>query len=132
VSALAVTPSTVYAGGWFSSVSGLPQSSLVGIGLSALVDVPGSSPLAELRFTRLSPNPTSGTTRIGYALPRGGHVRLSVCDLQGRLIARPVDELRPAGDDVAIWEPDPWGSGLYFLRLEYAGRSLTRRLVLIR
>ena len=102
------------------------------LNVSPTVDVPAAPPLPEPSIAFLGPNPTSGPTRIGYALPGGGHVRLTVCDLQGRLVARPVDGWRPAGDHQAIWEPGLYGSGLYFLRLEYAGRSVTRRLALIR
>ena len=58
-------------------------------------------------------------------------MRLGVYDVRGRLIARPVDELRPAGDYVAVWEPGPRSSGLYSLRLEFEGQSVSKRVILI-
>jgi len=46
--------------------------------------------VAEFAFTRLRPNPASGLARIEYALPQPAWVRISVHDVQGRLVARPV------------------------------------------
>ena len=130
--ALDVSGSNVYAGGSFSTIAGLPHSGLACFFPSELVDVPASPRVGDLTFTRLSPNPTRGRARISYSLSQSGHVRLSVYDVQGRLIARPVDEVRPAGNHLTIWEPGSRGLGLYIVRLEYAGRSLAKRLVVIR
>ncbi|TMQ70505.1 MAG: T9SS type A sorting domain-containing protein [Candidatus Eisenbacteria bacterium] len=131
--ALTASGISVYAGGSFASTGTFPHSGIAGFIPPELVSVPLPAPAPiELAFTRLSPNPTAGRTRIEYAIPVAGHVRLGVYDVQGRLLSRPIDEIRSAGHHVVAWEPGSRSSGLYFLRLEYGGRRVTRNLVLIR
>jgi hypothetical protein len=69
-----------------------------------------------------------------FALPRAGHVRLHVHDIQGRLVRVLVDEKREAGIHRASWDgldshERPAANGVYFLRLEAEGRSLTSKAV---
>jgi hypothetical protein len=38
----------------------------------------------------------------------------------------------PAGTHIVDWTPDTVSNGIYFYRLDAAGRSLTRKAVLVR
>ena len=77
--------------------------------------------------------PTFGLARIEYTLAQPARVRISVHDVQGRLVALPVNEMRPAGRHEATWDDARSArAGFYFVRFEAAGRSETKRLVLIR
>jgi len=82
----------------------------------------------------LRPNPTTGSATIRYALPREANVRLSVLDIQGREVARLENSARPAGEHSLVWNARSGGrtlaAGLYLVRLEVEGRTLTRRVVL--
>ncbi len=83
------------------------------------------------------PNPAHGSARIAYSLPGAGHVRLAVYDLTGARVRTLVDADRAAGVASATWDGrDTAGNsvraGAYFVRLEFAGRSLTQRLVMTR
>lgn len=80
------------------------------------------------------PNPFDGSTSIRFSLSRPGRAILTVYDVTGRIVRRLVDEERPAGlHDV------PWGgrnaeghvvpAGIYFVRMESAAFSGTRKLV---
>ena len=83
------------------------------------------------------PNPFVSSTQFAYALPASGHVRLSLYDVRGRRVATMVDAEQTAGPHTLRWEGrDAAGgslpSGAYFARLEFAGHSEVRKVVLVR
>jgi hypothetical protein len=132
VRALTSGAGALYAGGDFTSLGPYPRLSLAGVLPLETVGVP-EAPVVELAPLRLSPNPTSSTARIDYVLRRAGHVRIGVYDTQGRRIALPVDEARPAGRGSATWNARGEGArpGLYFIRVEAPGMRVAKRLVLV-
>jgi len=75
------------------------------------------------------PNPFTRSTTVHFRLPAAGAVRLAVYDLAGRQVTRLLDETRPAGDYAVLWQPGDAPSGIYYVRLESAGRSVTQRCV---
>jgi hypothetical protein len=87
-------------------------------------------------LTRLSPNPTSGATRIEYAVSQQEKVRLSVLDVAGRVMEVLVEGSLPPGRYSARWDGrrgrTSLAPGLYFLRWESPGRMMTERIVMIR
>jgi len=94
----------------------------------------GADPTPELSLSRPSPNPARGSARIGFSLPSSGRVSLEVYDVAGRVERRLIEDELPAGAHTQVWDlRDGAGSlasaGLYFVRLEAAGRRLTQRLV---
>jgi hypothetical protein len=93
-------------------------------------------PVADFELAPVQPNPLRGAGRIGFALPRAAHVRLSVIDVQGREVAVLAEGVREAGRHQVGWEgaggSGRVGPGLYFVRLSVAGRSLVRRTVVTR
>jgi len=52
-----------------------------------------------------------------------------VYDLAGRLVARLLDEARPAGEHAVAWQPGNVPSGVYYVRLESGERVVTKRCV---
>jgi photosystem II stability/assembly factor-like uncharacterized protein len=83
------------------------------------------------------PNPFRGHVELTATLPRAGHVRLSIHDVQGRLVAVVADEPLPAGRVARVWDGRDHGgdrvaAGAYFARLEGAGEVITKRVVHIR
>ena len=77
----------------------------------------------ELHLDPPLPNPFRVMTGIGFVLPVAGRVRLTVSDVEGRLVATLVDGCRSAGHQAAVWQGrlDAGRPGLYFLRLEHGG-----------
>jgi len=91
--------------------------------------------LAPLALAPVTPNPVAGPATIAFALPRATDVRLVVCDLQGRVVANLIDGVRPAGQNRVRWDVrtgNDLPSGLYFVSLTAEGRTLVRRVSLVR
>jgi len=86
----------------------------------------------EIALRRPTPNPASGPTTLRYALPREARVSLMIYDAAGRRVRQLVSGAQPAGEHVLAWDQRDEGGvavgpGLYFVRLEVDGRTLTQR-----
>jgi hypothetical protein len=101
--------------------------------VAGVVPEPGLT--ATLELSAPSPNPTVEGTQLRYSLPFASFVRLSVTDVAGRQVAVLARQLEGPGAHSATWDGrDAGGSrvsaGLYFVRLESAGRTLSQKIVL--
>ena len=89
----------------------------------------------ELGLDPVAPNPAVRAARVEFALPREAPVRVSLLDVQGRQVALLADGRYPAGRHVIEWNGRLGGglapSGLYFVRLQAAGRSFVRRIAFV-
>lgn len=82
------------------------------------------------------PNPVRRSTRLHYALPTGGPVRLSVFDIQGRELRVLLDGWQDAGAGSLGWDGrDAEGrvlpSGLYLARLSSVAGTQAAKLLLL-
>jgi hypothetical protein len=125
---LSASGSTLYVGGKFRTIGGLPTARLAEISF-ATKPVP---PAPALALAQSAPNPARTTAIIHFTLPAAGPVTLEVFDVQGRRVATLLDRQMhaPGGHDVLV-RADQWGSGAYFYRLEAAGRSATRKMIVV-
>jgi len=83
------------------------------------------------------PNPFTRSTMVALALPRTAAVKLSVCDVQGRVVNTLLNGTVSAG-----WSRVTWGGtsasgvraapGVYMMRLAVEGRVITRTVLLLR
>jgi hypothetical protein len=78
------------------------------------------------------PNPFNAATKIEFALPHPGPVRLEVFDLLGRRVAILVDGEYPAGVHAVTWNGGGAPSGVYTYRLAAGGFSENRKMVLLK
>ncbi len=83
------------------------------------------------------PNPVRGEGTIAFALPRAGVASLKVFDVRGRCVRTLIDGAVTAGANVALWDGrDDAGhvlpDGVYVYRLQTAGTTLTRKLLVVR
>lgn len=92
-----------------------------------------SGPTAPLAFTmsKVAPNPIQSTGSLRFTVPERGHVRLHIFNVAGREIARPVDEVLEPGSRVVRLVPSRLAAGVYFFRLEWNGKALTRRFSIV-
>jgi hypothetical protein len=79
------------------------------------------------------PNPFNSSSRITFVLQMDEHARLSLYDLQARLVATLIDAPLARGRHDLVFNGSALPSGLYFLRLQ-AGHEVSQvtRLLLIR
>ena len=78
------------------------------------------------------PNPFNPQTTIRFSLPHDGPVRLRIYNLLGELAATPLDEYRRAGEQEVHFDAYGLASGLYLCRLEFAGESRVRKMIIAR
>ncbi len=105
----------------------------------SLVD-PGSGIVGGERLFALRqnvPNPFNPVTRIAYSIPRAAHVRLTIYDVNGRVVRSLVDSDMAPNDYVSVWNgrTDQGGeaaSGIYLYRLTADGKELERKMILLR
>jgi hypothetical protein len=101
-------------------------------GATSLPDEVGTLIPLSFALDQNSPNPFGGRTTIRFALPREGHVRLRVFDVNGREIATLVNEEVGVGMHEVDWEGSDVASGVYFYRLETPGFASTRKLLVVK
>jgi hypothetical protein len=111
-----------------ATVTLLPSGALTGVDDSVGV---------ALAFGRPTPDPALERTRLAYALPHAGRVRLAVYDLAGRLVRRLEDGAEAAGVHGRDWDlTDDRGArvraGMYFARFEADGQRMERRVIVAR
>ncbi len=120
--------STLFVGGKFRTIGGLPTASLAAISFPS-PPVPAPPRLA---LAQSAPNPARTTAIIHFTLPAAGPVTLEVFDIQGRRVATLLKrQVRAAGEHDVLVRADQWGSGAYFYRLQAAGRSATRKMIVV-
>ena len=78
------------------------------------------------------PNPFNPSTVISYSLKTAGQARLTVYDLLGREVAVLVDGIQSEGQHFVTFSAARFASGVYFYRLESAGTSLIKKMLLLK
>ncbi|MBN2172349.1 MAG: VCBS repeat-containing protein [Candidatus Krumholzibacteriota bacterium] len=102
------------------------------------VGVDDPEPAARFALLQNHPNPFNPTTTIAYTLAAPSPARLSIYDLQGRLVRTLRDEaLQPAGYHELVWNGrDDAGeavpSGVYIYRLDTGSDQAAGRMVLLK
>jgi endonuclease I len=78
------------------------------------------------------PNPFNPTTAIRFTLDAGRRTRLAVYDVLGREVTVLIDGPMPAGAHSVTFDASTLTSGVYIVRLEAGGMSMTRRVTLLK
>jgi hypothetical protein len=105
---------------------------------AASVLAPEDRPEApKTAFLRARPNPFNPRTEIRYSLERAGRARIVVYDVRGRRIQTLVDERLKAGLHSVIWHGNDTrgssvASGVYYLKMVFAEKTLTQAITLVR
>jgi hypothetical protein len=115
-----------------------PYLKLVYSTITGIDDDPSSGP-TRLALSQNYPNPFNPATRIEYAVPVGAPtvVRLRIYDVAGHLVRTLVDAPQPGGVYTVTWDGKNDGgssvaSGVYFYRLQWNGRTESKKMVLLR
>ena len=108
------------------------------LGYDSVAEVPDRDVPERSGLRQNVPNPFNPRTRIEYVVPEGGgHVRLEIYDMRGRLQRVLVDHFQTGGEQQVFWDGrDGLGrelaSGVYFYRLDAGSFGETKRMVLMR
>jgi FG-GAP-like repeat/FG-GAP repeat len=123
---------------WFSLAANGHSEADVRTAASAVTGVALASPGASAPWLEpCAPNPFTIATRLSYALPDRGRVRLAVYDVSGREIAVLADDVHDSGRYSCTWDGHSTSgrrvpAGVYFARLEVGGRVEAEKIVLAR
>jgi len=135
VNKLSVSGLTVYAGGGFTWMGGLPQSGIAGMSSYASSVPTGGDPIPE--DFQVMPNPVHGQVTVAFNLEAATAVALEIYDASGRRVWSYPPTMLDAGRQTLRWDgrrdsDRAARSGVYFLRLHGAGIDLTKRVALLK
>ena len=105
--------------------------------LSSSVERPDAKLPQKLSLQKNYPNPFNQGTTIRYALPEAGLVSIRVYNMNGQRVADLVNADMPAGRHVVRWDGrtsagQAAATGVYFYRLQFENRVLSRKFLLLR
>jgi hypothetical protein len=100
-------------------------------------DITGADAPKAYRLAQNYPNPFNPSTTIKYDMKAKGLVTVKIYDVAGRLVRTLVDDVKDTGAYSAVWDGGnntgtTVASGIYFYKMETAGFSATKKLVLLR
>lgn len=83
------------------------------------------------------PNPFNPSTVIKYQLPESGIVNLVVYNVLGKEVVELVNEFQPAGIYELTWDGktksgEKIASGIYFYRLSYQDKIITKKMIMLK
>lgn len=78
------------------------------------------------------PNPFNPVTCIKFTLTQTGPVSLTIFDVTGREFERLICEVLSPGTYNYLYEPSNMASGVYFYSLAADGKTLTKKMILIK
>jgi hypothetical protein len=94
---------------------------------STTTDV-STTPVQGLAFVA-APNPARSDVSLTFSLDHAIRVRVSVYDVAGREVARPVSDELLEGRVTRVWTPRALPSGVYYVRTTIGGRAQVRKLI---
>ena len=99
----------------------------------AIVQLSGTTPLPEtVALNESYPNPFNPSTNISFAVPQDMHVNLSVYDINGRVVAELVNEMKNTDTYNVVWNAHSNASGVYFIKLVAGNAVHTQKIMLIK
>lgn len=78
------------------------------------------------------PNPFNPSTKISYKLTRSSFVRLSIYDINGRLVDTLVNEQKNAGSYTVKWNASNLSSGIYIYRIDAGNFSSVKKCLVVK
>ncbi|HBC46920.1 MAG TPA: hypothetical protein DEO84_01830 [candidate division Zixibacteria bacterium] len=110
---------------------------IVGTGAAQAVEDDDASLPVDFAISQNYPNPFNPSTKIAFAIPQAGPVKLELFDLLGRKIATLLDGSLEAGRHTIEWDGksesgNTVSSGIYFARLKAGDKSGLIRMTLLK
>ncbi len=87
---------------------------------------------SSLTLSGAYPNPFNSTTTVKYNIPYASYASLNLYNLSGQLVRTIVSDRITAGVHRTILNGSDMASGLYVIQLQSTGRSISRKVLLIK
>lgn len=106
--------------------------------LNAAIAQNSPSPAGEpsvtgtVSFRGAHPNPFTASTSLRYALPRAGHVQMSIYNVAGQRVETLVDRDMEAGEHTVEFAAKRLPAGTYFVQMTANGERAARTVILVR
>ena len=78
------------------------------------------------------PNPSSGNAAISFSLEQTEKVSINVFEMSGRLVKSLSDKVFEKGEHRINWNAENITAGIYFVKMQTAGFSETKKLVVVK
>ncbi len=78
------------------------------------------------------PNPFNPSTVINYGLPKAGEVRLDIYNIMGQRVETLVNTDQRPGLHSVVWNGSDYSNGIYFYKLRFRGKTITKRMTLLK
>ena len=88
--------------------------------------------LNEFKLFSNYPNPFNNTTRFRYNIPKASDVKISIYDINGRLITTLVDYYHQSGEHKITWNSANESSGIYYFKLSAGNFIDVKKCTLIK
>ncbi|MEO8666074.1 MAG: T9SS type A sorting domain-containing protein [Ignavibacteria bacterium] len=95
-----------------------------------------SSVIEDFHLHQNYPNPFNPTTNIDFTIPKDGNVKLSLYDIEGKLVSTISDEFRTAGYYSVKLNATNLSSGVYYYKAEFnnglSSAFLVKKMVVLK
>jgi hypothetical protein len=86
---------------------------------------------------RVRPNPLNPTTELSFTTSQAGRVRVAIYDMQGRLVATLLDEVRASGEQRLTWDGSnarnqKVASGVYYFQIQTAEGRVVKSVAVVK
>lgn len=98
---------------------------------SSIGDNESSLPITTKLYQNY-PNPFNPATNIKFSLSKAGKVELKVYNVLGQMVTKLVEDNLKAGNHSVVFNADALNSGVYYYSLEADGKSLTKRMLMVK
>ena len=86
----------------------------------------------SLTLAQNYPNPFNPSTTIDFELPATGHVNLDVFNMLGQKVSTLVNGQIEAGSHSIVFDASALPNGIYMYKLNAAGQSQIRKMILMK
>ncbi|MBL7129016.1 MAG: T9SS type A sorting domain-containing protein [Ignavibacteria bacterium] len=86
----------------------------------------------DYKLSQNYPNPFNPKTVIKYVLPERGYIGLKVFNVMGENIATLVNRTQDKGNYEVTFNGESLPSGIYFYRLEANGKTINKKMILLK
>ena len=131
--ALSVNGANVYAGGFFTTISGKEHPYFAQFGeYTPSAIIPRTDKPATNSISVSANNFINSQGVIKYSLPHNAQVSIRIYDMRGRMIIPVVDRTQPAGNYSLPLSNRKLGTGLYLLRFRAGAFEKTQSIAIVR